>query len=113
MKKYFIFSLLILSACYAGHQIMTTDTFYEIDLGMSEKELKQKAGSPYATKDLGNGEKEYEYIERVKANKRTIETRHYFFIIKDGKVTSKHMKYADEYKPLLERNAYDLQTSSK
>ena len=113
MKKYIFLSFFLLMACAAGHRIMTTETFYEVNEGMTEKELKAKAGTPYLIKDLGNGEKQYEYIERVIINNRTVEARRYLFIIKNGIVTSKKIVYDDKDKPLLERNAYDLQTSLK
>jgi hypothetical protein len=112
MKKYLIGCLFMLAACTAGHRIMTTDIFSEMDVGMSEKELKQKAGDPYSVKTLASGDKEYEYIERVIVDDRAVESRHYFFIIKNGFVFSKKMVEGDKYKPLLDRNAYDLQTSS-
>ena len=90
---------------------MNSETFSEIDSGMTEKQLRAKAGSPYSIKRLGGGEVEYEYIERIKADDRTIESRHYFFIIKNGVITSKKMVYDTYDQPILERNAYDLQSS--
>jgi hypothetical protein len=113
MKKCFLLCF-ILMACASGNKNMTADIFQEIETGITEKVLKEKVGSPYTVKDLGNGEKEYEYIQRVVVSDRNFETVHYLFIIKDGKVTSKKIvKTQEKPQPLLERNAYDLQTSFK
>lgn len=113
MKK-FLFLCLILTACAAGSKRMDTDVFCSVDVGASERELKAKAGSPYNTKNLGHGEVEYEYIERVIVSDRTFEIRHYYFILKNGKVTSKKViEKQEDHHPLLERNAYDMQTSFK
>ncbi len=93
---------------------MDGDTFTSLSVGMSEKELRAQAGSPYNKKNLGNGEVEYEYIERVVVSDRTFEVRHYYFIIKDGHVTSKKViSKQEDHHPLLERNAYDMQTTFK
>ena len=112
MRKYLFLGFLFLTfSCAQGHKVVSEERFYEADLGMSEKELKGKLGKPYAVKKMKNGEKEFKYIERVYSNNRHIETRIYFFVLKDGRVISKRIEKDDKYKPLLERNAYDLQTS--
>lgn len=113
MKKYFLLCLFFFSSFTAGHKIMTKDTFSEIEIGISEPKLKDQLGEPDLIKNIDSGEKEFEYIERVSVDDRTMEVRHYLFLIKDGKVSSKKMILDDDrFKPLLERNAYDLQTSS-
>jgi hypothetical protein len=106
-----VFCLFFCVACAAGNKIMTTENYSEIDVGMSVQDLKNQVGEPYSIKQYNDGVKEYEYIERLVVPDRTVETRHYFFIIKDEVVVSKRMEQEDYYKPLLERNAYDLQTS--
>ena len=111
MKKYLFMCLFMCVACTAGHKIMTFDAFSDIEEGINEKELKEMAGTPYSIKNLGNGIKEYEYIERIIIDDRVIEMNHYIFIIKDGIVTSKKVIKGENFKPFLDRNAYDLQTS--
>lgn len=112
MRSFFII-FFVLTACMAGHVVMTEELFYDVEVGMSEKELRKKAGKPYEKKKLKDGTIEYAYIERVEAGGREIETRKYIFIIKDGRVIRKDIKELDKYKPILERNAYDLQTSKR
>lgn len=112
MKKYLLLSLFFCVACAAGHKIMTENTYSDVEVGMNEKELKTLAGAPYSIHKLANGVKEYEYIERVIVDDRTIEVRNYFFTIKDGVVTSKRVIPGNmRNRPLLERNAHDLQTT--
>jgi hypothetical protein len=111
MKKYIAF-FLFACAAWAGSKVATDMAFDQIDVGATEAELKQKIGSPYAVKNLSNCEKEFEYIERVIIDDRMIEMRHYYFVIKDGMVASKRMvEDKMKGKRLLDRNAFDLQTS--
>ena len=111
-KNFFLVSFCFLSACQAGHRIMTEDLFYEIEEGTPKEELIKKAGNPYSKKSLHNQDEEYEYVERIKEAERDIEIRRYYFIIKDGKIYCKKMKKEDmPYNPIDDRNSYDLQTS--
>ena len=97
-------------ACAAGHSMMTMDKYSEISVGTTREELKEKAGKPYSIKKIGDHEEIYEYIERINVENRFVERRHYLFIIKNGKITSK--KVTQEEPPPLEfRNSYELQTS--
>lgn len=110
MKKYFIFCLFFCFACASSGKIVTMDDYCKVEVGMTEKELKNELGEPYAIKCYC-GVKEYEYIERLIVPDRDVEARHYFFIVKDEVIISKRVIKEDPYRPLLERNAYDLQTS--
>ncbi len=49
------------------------------------------AGEPYAIHHKEDGSVEYEYIERFKVGGRDTEERHYFLLIKNGKVASKRV----------------------
>jgi hypothetical protein len=111
MKKYLIFCFCFCAVYAAGNRIMTAEVFSEIEIGMPEKELRRIAGEPYSVRKCCDGQKELEYIERVMANDRILEIRHYFFMIKGGLVNSKRLVEGEKHKPLLERNAYDLQMS--
>ena len=61
-------------------------------------------------KKLEDGYLEYKYIERQRSADRVLVERHYLFVIKDNKVTSK--KHIDMNRPSYERNSYEMQTSS-
>lgn len=110
MKKYLIFCLFFCFACASNGKLVTMDDYCSVQVGTTEKELKQELGEPYAIKCYC-GVKEYEYIERIIVPDRDVETRHYFFIIKKDVIISKRVIKEDAFTPLLERNAYDLQTS--
>jgi len=92
---------------------MTSDRFSQIEEGMDEKQVEKIAGKPYLKKDIGSGTWEYQYIERIYTNDRTVLLRKYLILIRNGKVTSKTMVTEDDYDPLHERNSYDLQTSQR
>lgn len=109
MKKYF-FLMLFFASCMAGHKVMTEQDFEMVDIGISKKELVQKAGKPYQIYKLGKNIYEYEYIERIHIEERTIEQVHYFFLIKNDRVVSKRVKY-DKRPPLEFRNSLEMQTS--
>ena len=112
MMKSLMLCMFFTMACAAGHKIMTEENYSDVEVGMTEKELKKIAGSPYSVNKLPDGVKEYEYIERIIVDDRTIESRHYIFSIEDGVVTSKRVIQADmKNRPLIDRNAHDLQTS--
>lgn len=111
MKKYLFFFLFFCGA-WASSKVMTMNAYYEVEVGWTESQLKDSLGRPFAVKSLSSGERELEYIERVFVDDRMVELRHYFFTIKGDIVTSKRM-VEDKFKGkrLLERNAYDLQTT--
>lgn len=115
MPRLFIFFALFLTACASGGKVISEEGFSEIDRGITAVELKKKLGSPNQIKKLESGDLEYIYFEKIQANREVVETRHYIFIIKQGKVFDKKMRFVKEQLPyrILERNAYDLQTSQK
>lgn len=112
MKKYFLVFIILFTSCSMGNKVMREQKFYKIEVGTKVEDLKEKAGEPYSIKKLPSGDEEYEYIERIYSEDGIIEIRHYYFIIKDGRVFSKKMMY--ETPPLFpfRRNSIDLQTSS-
>lgn len=109
MKK--ILFVLFCIGCAAGHKMMTEETFTKIENGMKEEAVEKIAGKPYEVKNIGDGVYQYQYIERIFSNDRTIEVRKYLILMKGGVVTSKKMVIEKGFDPLQERNSYDLQTS--
>lgn len=113
MKKIiFILTVSLLAAwsCASGGKTMTAEGFSEISVGMTEKEVQQKYGKPYSIKDLGEGEIEYRYIEKVTIGRdRVLQEKHYLIILKNGKVTSTKTQILN--RPVYERNSYEMQTS--
>jgi hypothetical protein len=110
MKKLIFSYFLLLIGCMSGHKIMTMDSFSDVPIGATEQQLIKNMGSPYAIYKLDNGDLNYEYIERISANDRVIEERHYFFLIRNGKVESKSTDTRTRA-PLQQRNSFELQTS--
>ena len=81
----------VLAACSSGGSMTTINSFYEIPIGSTSNEVVESIGKPYAIHRHEDGTVEYEYIERIKAGGRNLEERHYFLLIKDGKVASKRV----------------------
>ena len=108
MKNIWILIILVLTAC--GHRVMTISSYHEVPIGTTEVQLKEKVGSPYATRTLKDGKVEYEYIERISMGSNTVEERHYFFVLDRGQVVNKYMKSISP-PPYLE-NSYDMQTTT-
>jgi hypothetical protein len=100
---------LILVGCSMSGAMMSTTAFYDVPIGATSDELKAKVGAPNQVYKLDDGSMEYEYVEREKAGVRTIQERHYFFVIKDGKVVSKRMKQGSP--PAFLFDSYEMQTT--
>ena len=112
MKKFLMISVLFVCvSCASGSSYMKGKDLENVSVGMTVKELEATRGQPYDVKELTSGEVEYEYIERVSANQLNIRERHYFFLVKDGKVVDKKVKEVMP-PPMNFRNSFDLQTSS-
>jgi hypothetical protein len=91
---------------------LTMTEFYDVPLGLSPSELVERIGEPYAVHRRDDGSLEYEYIERFKAGGRNIQDRHYFIIVKDGKVISKYVEQRNPWPYYLEYfDSYDMQTT--
>lgn len=101
-------SILVFS-CASGGKVMTAESFSEVSIGMSSDEMQKKFGKPYSIKDLGEGEVEYTYIEKIHMGSRVLQERHYLIILKNGRVTS--TKTRDYSRPAWQRNSYEMQTS--
>ena len=88
---------------------MTSQAFFDIPIGSSESEIVASAGEPYATHKKEDGSTEYEYIERVKIGGREAETRHYYLLVRDGKVVSKRVEQTSP--PPYIFDSYEMQTT--
>jgi hypothetical protein len=109
-KGVFIF-LFALTACTSGGAIMTMNAFYDIPIGTSQSEVVASAGEPYAIHKKEDGSFEYEYIERFKVGGRDTEERHYYLLIKNGKVVSK--RAAQFSPPPYIFDSYEMQTTQE
>lgn len=88
---------------------MTMGSFYEIPVGTAAPDVVAAAGKPYAIHKKEDGSVEYEYIERFKVGGRDTEERHYFLLIKEGKVVSKRVKQSSP--PPYIFDSYEMQTT--
>ncbi|MES2273490.1 MAG: hypothetical protein V4487_04810 [Chlamydiota bacterium] len=112
MRIYSVLAILFLGACASGGSLMTTNSFYDIPIGASTTEVTQTVGAPYAIHKKEDGSVEYEYIERQKAGARNIQERHYYLLLKEGKVVSKRMQQSSPLPYFLESfDSYDMQTT--
>jgi len=108
MKKFCWLALCALS-CSSGGSLVTMQSFYDIPVGASTSEVIATAGEPYAIHKKDDGAVEYEYIERFKVGNRYTEERHFFLLIKDGKVVSKRTKQSSSVPYTFD--SYDMQTT--
>lgn len=88
---------------------MTMNSFYDIPVGATKDEVVTSIGKPYAVHKREGGALEYEYIERFKAGGRNINERHYYLLIKDGKVVSKRVE--QESPAPYTFDSYEMQTT--
>lgn len=102
----------LLAACAMGGRMVTMDAFYEVDLNTSTTQVVALLGKPYSTRNLEDGSVEYEYIERIKIGARDAEERHYFIVMKEGRVVSKRVTQSSPLPYFLDwDDSYDMQTT--
>lgn len=89
--------------------MMTNQAFFDIPIGSKESDVIATAGEPYAIHHKADGSVEYEYIERFKVGGRDTQERHYFLLIKDGKVVSKRVDQSSP--PPYIFDSYEMQTT--
>lgn len=88
---------------------MSMNTFYDVPIGATQEEVISSIGKPVATHRKEDGSIEYEYVERFKAGGRNINERHYYILMKDGKVISKRVQQSS---PLpYGFDSYEMQTT--
>jgi hypothetical protein len=99
----------LLCACSSGGSVLNMNSFYDVPIGATQEEVIASVGKPVATHRKEDGSTEYEYVERFKVGERNINERHYFILIKDGKVVSKRVKQSS---PLpYGFDSYEMQTT--
>ncbi len=108
-KPFLIIWIAAVSACSSGGAAMTAGAFYEITIGSSQSEVLSSAGEPYAIRHGEDGTIEYEYIERFKVGGRNSEEKHYYVVMKDGKVISKRVAGSSPYPYTFD--SYEMQTT--
>ncbi|MBI3508239.1 MAG: hypothetical protein HY069_01195 [Chlamydiia bacterium] len=108
MRKWLFFVLLC--GC-AGHQMMTMQSFADVPIGASESEIVSTSGQPDTIRKMKDGTVEYEYVERIKAADRDIETRFYIFVLKDNKVTAKKIRQASPSPATFD--SFEMQTTKR
>lgn len=101
MKRYWLCVLLILSACFSRHSMMTRDVYEDTMLGTPASELIAKAGQPYSIRKISGETVEYEYIEHFAVDDELVSDNHYYFTIVNGQVVNKRISRE-------KRPAYDL-----
>ncbi len=105
----YLLPLFFLVSCATGSRVATMDAFYEVDLSTTTPEVVELLGKPYAIHRKEDGSIEYEYIERIKIGAREAEERHYFILMKDGRVVSKRVRQSS---PLpYGFDSYEMQTT--
>jgi hypothetical protein len=102
---------LLTASCASGGSVATQTSFYQVDVGATVAELEEAMGAPYAKHKTAEGNVEYEYIERLKEGYRNLEVRHYFFLIKDGRVAAKRTRTSNPSP--YEFDSYQMQTTQK
>ena len=85
------------------------DSYYEIPVGATTKEVLAKAGDPSKITKKDDGTQEYLYIERLMAGSRLLQERRYVISIKDGVVVSKHIEQSSP--PPTAVDSYEMQTT--
>jgi hypothetical protein len=74
--------------CVVG-QMMTTETFSEIQIGMSLGEVEALAGKPWEVKPLPRNGTEAVYCERVRLDGVCRQETRYVLVFQDGRLVSK------------------------
>lgn len=101
--------LLFTTACVSGGTMLTNQAFFDIPIGSTQNEVIAAAGEPYAIHIKEDGAVEYEYIERFKVGPRDVQEKHYFILIRDGKVISKRVDQSSP--PAYIFDSYEMQTT--
>jgi outer membrane protein assembly factor BamE (lipoprotein component of BamABCDE complex) len=99
MKILLIILVGLLSSCsFKSENVMTRDTFSKTHVGMSEESLLKTYGKPLNVFHKDNGEIVYEYVERFQMgmSERYVETRRYYFHIKNNKIIHKQMVISNQ-----------------
>lgn len=108
LSSLWLLAALALTSCYTQKaNVMTMESYYEIQPGMSADHLVSIYGQPISKTQMDNGTMVYVYQERLTmgtANSVTVSAKRYYFMIDDkGKIKSKKVVIANQpgYEPTL------------
>lgn len=90
---------------------MAPTAFYDVPVGATREEVVASCGEPFAVHRKSDGTTEYEYIEKLNIGARNVSERHFFIIMKDGKVVSKRVQ-TEQARP-YGFDSYDMQTTQQ
>lgn len=111
MKKLSLLFCVFLCACASGGPVLSSCAFYDVPVGATQEELIEQAGDPIAIRQFPDGSIEYEYLERFKVGARILNERHYYILVRDGKVVSKRMQQISPTP--FGYDSYEMQTTQK
>ena len=94
-NRLFLFVILpfLLTSCIQRQAIMTVESFSDVPIGSSIKQVEDAFGEPYAIHSKGDGSSTFEYMEKVIAGREVLVQKSYFFIVSKDKIVGKYMKY--------------------
>lgn len=95
MRCLLIVGLLFLVGCATHAEIMTRDTYAELEVGTKASEIERRFGRPYQIVSREGDKETYEYIEKITMGNQVIEQRRYYIVIQEGKVIGKYMKLSN------------------
>jgi len=90
-----IFFLLLLSGCASRHAMMNRDTYASVDIGSPIQQVEKTCGKPYQITSKGGNTDTYEYLERITMGTQTVQVRHYYLVVSNGKVVGKYMRFTE------------------
>jgi len=79
-----------------GRTAMTNERFADIAIGTPVSTLEDHFGKPATIKSNGRRQQVYEYLERVNMGTDTVQLRRYYFVITDGKVVGKYVRFSND-----------------
>jgi len=92
MNKLLLLTLLVLlTAC--GGRIMTQERFADVTIGTPIEDVIKIYGSPNQIREVPPNQKSYEYVERIAQGTSVVQMRYYYFVVTDGKVTGKYLRF--------------------
>ena len=83
--------ILLTTFSCAHSKMMTYNSYQRVDIGDNIFDVQSYNGPPYEIRNVGNGVREYVYVERIPTAEGTDLFREYTLIVIDGRVTEKKM----------------------
>jgi outer membrane protein assembly factor BamE (lipoprotein component of BamABCDE complex) len=92
---FFLLVFLSISCDTKSSQIITMKTYLPVENGETREEILKKFGEPVSIILRDDGVEIFKYIERFSLYGEVVESRAYYFYIKDGKVIGKIAQIQD------------------